>query len=345
MAPIYALEDIEDAFELTRALLTPFDRSQWLRLALVAFFVGGAGSAANPFQWLFSGGNGGSTDVGGSPGTGGFDVTTELLLLVAVIVVAFLAIALAFAFVGAVMEFVFVESLREREVHVREYASAHWRRGLRLFGFRVAVGLLALAGVAVLVAPLVFAALDPGSFAGGLFVLSIFVLFAGGFALALVLGLVSGFTTAFVVPVMLVDDCGVLAGWKRLLSSIRSDPIQYVAYALAGVFLGIGASTFVAFAAGMLVLVLLVPFAVLFGIGFAVLAAGPDLLGLALLVVVGVLFALAVAVTFALVQVPVVTFLRYYALLVLGDVTPDLDAIPDQRASVREPEPTESTAT
>jgi len=334
MAPIYALEDIEDAFELTREFLTPVDRGQWLRLALVALFVGGAGSAANPFQWLFSGNGGGGAGV---PGTDGFDVTSDLLLLFVVVVAAFVAIAVAFAFVGAIMEFVFVESLREREVHVREYANAYWRRGLRLFGFRVALGLLALAAIAVLAAPFVLAAVDAAAIGSGPFLLSLLGLFVGALVVGIVIGLLNGFTTAFVVPVMLVEDCGVLSGWRRLWPSMRRDPIQYVAYAFAGVLLGIGASTFVAFAAGMLVLLLLVPFAVLFGVGFAVLAAAPEVLGLAVLAVVGLLFALAVVAAFALAQVPVVTFLRYYALLVLGDVAPDLDPVPDQRASVREP--------
>lgn len=29
-------------------------------------------------------------------------------------------------------------------------------------------------------------------------------------------GLVNGFTTVFIVPVMVLEDCGVLAGWRRL---------------------------------------------------------------------------------------------------------------------------------
>ena len=60
---------------------------------------------------------------------------SALVVLFAVVIAAFVAITVAF--VGAIMEFVFVESLREREVHVHEYANAYWRRGLRLFGFRL----------------------------------------------------------------------------------------------------------------------------------------------------------------------------------------------------------------
>jgi hypothetical protein len=37
----------------------------------------------------------------------------------------------------------------------------------------------------------------------------------------------------------------------------------------------------------------------------------------------------------ALVQVPVVTYFRYYALLVLGDTDADLDLIPERRRAVR----------
>ncbi|PSQ30520.1 hypothetical protein BRD06_01625, partial [Halobacteriales archaeon QS_9_67_15] len=70
---------------------------------------------------------------------------SALVVLFAVVVAAFVAITVVFAFIGAIMEFVFVESLREREVHVHEYANAYWRRGLRLFGFRLVFGLLALA--------------------------------------------------------------------------------------------------------------------------------------------------------------------------------------------------------
>jgi len=45
----------------------------------------------------------------------------------------------------------------------------------------------------------------------------------------------------------------------------------------------------------------------------------------------------------ALVQVPVQAYLRYYALLVLGDVEPEFDLVPDQRAAVRE-SPSESAS-
>ncbi|MFW5950394.1 MAG: DUF7544 domain-containing protein [archaeon] len=39
---------------------------------------------------------------------------------------------------------------------------------------------------------------------------------------------------------------------------------------------------------------------------------------------------------FGLVQVPIVTYLRYYALLVLGDIEESFDIIPEQWAAIEE---------
>ncbi|MFC7176725.1 DUF7544 domain-containing protein [Halosegnis marinus] len=43
--PLSATERLDDALDATLDLLTPFDAGRWLRLAVVAFFVGGLGGA------------------------------------------------------------------------------------------------------------------------------------------------------------------------------------------------------------------------------------------------------------------------------------------------------------
>jgi hypothetical protein len=64
--------------------------------------------------------------------------------LITVLVVATILLGLVFALVGAIMEFVFIESLRTGDVSIRRSWSDRWRQGLRLFGFRIAIGLPAL---------------------------------------------------------------------------------------------------------------------------------------------------------------------------------------------------------
>ena len=60
-------------------------------------------------------------------------------------------------------------------------------------------------------------------------------------------------------------------------------------------------------------------------------------IGLVLLVPIALLFGVAVLAVGALARVPVVTYLRYHALLVLGDVEESFDVLADRRPLVADP--------
>jgi hypothetical protein len=329
---LYALEDLDDALAVTRALLTPIDRTVWVKLAFVAFFIGGPGGSVNPVQYT-AGGNGGGNGTPPPGGMPGFDPGPRVWLLIAGVVGAIVLIALVFTLIGSIMEFVFVESLRSETVTIRQYWRRRWRQGLRLFGFRLVIGFFVF-GTALLFGAIAYLSLEsvtPGAVAA--IVLLLIPMFV---VLALVVGLVSGFTTAFVVPIMIKTDCGVLAGWRRLWPTITANPWQYLAYAVSSFFLSIIGGILIAMATGLLALALLIPFGLLFAVGVGLLVFVAEPLGIGVLVVVGLLFGLSVLVVAALVQVPVLAYLRYYALLVLGDIDPEFDLIPEQRANVRE---------
>ena len=332
---LYALENVDDAYEITRAFLTGIDRTTWLKLALIVFFVGGAGGG-------FTGNAPVSGDGGTDPGTPpvgdfpAFDPGPNFWLLVGGIAVAVVVFVLAMLFVAAVMEFVFVESLRTETVSIREYWGRYWRRGARLFGFRLVVGLFLLATIAsfgfLFFAPLIF---DAGGFgASALLLLALVPVFL---VLAVFVGLVGSFTTMFVVPIMILEDCGVLAGWRRLWPTVKAHWKQYLAYAVGAFVLSLVGGIAVFVATAVLVIVLLVPFGVLFAVGVGLLTVAEPV-GIGWMVLTALLFALAVIVVAAVVQVPVQVYLRYYALLVLGDVADEFDVVPDQRAAVREPD-------
>ncbi|MDS0298647.1 hypothetical protein NDI76_07825 [Halogeometricum sp. S1BR25-6] len=329
---LYALDNVDDALDATRAFLTPVDRTTWVKLALVTLFVGGPGANFGGSQYS-AGGN------GGGPGTvPPADFGPRAWLLAAGIVGVVVLLALAFSFVGSVMEFVFVESLRNRTVTVRRYWSRRWRQGARLFGFRVVLGLFTLGAVLLFAAPFALSLLgfDAGFVPTGGALLGLLVVLLPVFVvLAVVVSLVDGFTTAFVVPIMLLEDCGVLDGWRRLWPTIPAQWTQYLAYVVAGFFLSLFGGLLVAVVTAVLAFALLVPFGLLFGLGIALLVFVAEPLGIAALVVFGLCYALAVVAAAALAQAPVQTYLRYYALLVLGDVDPALDLIPDQRRAVR----------
>lgn len=334
---LHAVDDLGDAFAATRAFLLPFDAGRWLRLTVVAFFVGGIGGNVPSSGFQFGGE---PVDPGVEPALP--DLTGEVLALVLLVVAALAALGLLLGFVGSVMEFVLVVSLREEEVHVRRYFREHWRAGARLFAFRVVLALLGAALVALPVLALVFgtggpAAVGPGRVFGLLLVLLPLLFLVG-----IVFSLVNGFTTFFVVPVMLLEGGGVLAAWRRFYATLRAEWREYLVFAVLTFVLTLAAGTAVGLVVGTVALVVLGPI-VLFGLAGVVTAGvlGPGGLGavslpaLVAAAAVGLLALLLVLSVAAVVRVPVVTYFRYYALLVLGDTDADLDLVPERRRAVR----------
>ncbi len=319
---LHAARNVGAAVTVTREFLTPIEFVRWLKLAVVAFFVGG-GMSLPSAQFNATGGSEIPTEE--IPVT----LPAETATLVAAVAAVAVGLGLLFAVVGAIMEFVFIESLRTGTVSIRRYWSERWRQGLRLFGFRIAIGLpvaaITLGWLALFFVPLATEITDP-IVPFGAFLLGLPVLFLVG----LVYALVASFTTVFVVPLMIKDDCGVVAGWRPLWSSIRTEPKQYLAYAVIAFLLTIAAGLLASITVGIGAVLLLIPLGIVALITHFTVSLSSTV-GLVVLVAVVVLFLAAVFVLWALVQVPVVAYLRYYALLVLGDIEPSFDLIADRR--------------
>ena len=315
-----ALDRLEDAFDATTALLVPVDGAQWLRLAVAAFFIGGLGGVSGGTQV------GGGDVVGGLgslPGLAAPDSVGPELVGVGLVVLGLAAAAallgLAVLYVGSVMEFVLLAALETRTVSLRDRFGV-WRwPGTRLFCFRLAL----FAGVALLVA----GAAGLGLLLQGPGLRVLALLFAVPVAIVVVpLGLlINGLTTVFVVPTMYVDRCGVLAGWRRLWPRLRAAPWETLAY----ICLSVAGWTAIATAVGLVAAALVVPVGVA---GIALVVGGaPAVVTLAVLVPLLVSLGLVVAALAAVFRVPVLVYLRHYALFVLAD----LDG-PDLLAAVRE---------
>ena len=321
-----AITALDDARDATESLLWPPDRGTWIRLAIIAFFVGGVGFPS------FSG-NTGSVDVpadGPPGGTPSIPVDVDQVLAIVLLIVAVaVVIGLILGIVGAVMEFVLVEGLRSRDVRIRAPFDEYLGSGLRLFGFRLAFTLLWLLIIGVPIALIVlgWAAVPVGPEIFLLAIPLVFLLVVLGFVTSIVLGL----TTDFVVPAMLVEDLGVLAGWRRVLPMLRREWKEVVLYMLVRFGLSILVGIAVAIVLVLLAVVAAIPFVIVGGVAaVAFLSTGSGGLGIAGFAVLGVLallFGLVMLVVGLLVQVPVVTFFRYYALSLLGYLDPTLDLV------------------
>lgn len=332
----YGIDNLDDALEATTGFLTPVDWRTWIKLAVVVFFLGGSTSGFNAGQANVP--SGGQQEwAGAGPGAGPpVPPMSELIALVEPWMIALgglvMLVVLFFQFVGAVMEFVLFAALREQQVTIRRFWGRHWRRGLRLFGFRLVVNLAVLATVAVLIGMFVLPML--GISVPSLPIAALVVLVPLVILLALVLSVGLGFTTVFVAPIMMLEDRGVVAGWKRFWPTLRNQWKQFAVYAVINLVLSI-AGGIAAMLAGLVALVvLLIPFGILGALAFGLFTVS-HLAGIGLGVVVGILFVLSLGTAFTLIRVPVVTYLRYYALLVLGDAKSAFDLIPDQREAIR----------
>ncbi|MUW14298.1 hypothetical protein GJ633_06200 [Halorubrum sp. CBA1125] len=325
---LHAVENIEKAFGVTREFLTPIDVRRWLKLAVVVFFVGSGVSF--PTAQFNTSAPSGDVPESGLP----FSVPVDVVTLVVGLAVAGLLVGALFVLIGAIMEFVLIESLRTGEVSIRGYWSRRWRQGLRLFGFRIAIGLpmfaLFVGWLALLVVP-ILTGRDP-TIPVTAFLVGIPVVFLVGVLYALV----SGLTTVFVVPLMIQADSGVLAAWRRLWESIKAAWKQYLAYVVIAFLLTLAAGIVASIVVGLIAIALLLPVLVVAGITHVTVSLSSTA-GIVVLAGLALLFGLSMVVVWALAQVPIVTYLRYYALLVLGDIDESFDVLGDRRPSTEGP--------
>ncbi|WP_318570148.1 DUF7544 domain-containing protein [Salinigranum marinum] len=330
-----AIDSLDEARTATQSLLFPVSWRAWLRLAVVTFFVGGVGGGGGAGQ-AAQGATSSPTPPGA--GLGGVDlppvpdVSPESLGAVVVAAVAVLAVVVVgHALVGAVMEFVLVACLRTRRVELRRPFRQYLGPGVRLFAFRlgVVVVLVALAALPVLVVVGVLSITAVGVLFVPLLVVVVVVAWLAGL-------LVLRLTTELVVPTMIAEGRGVLSAWRRVVPLVRSMWAEVALYLAIRIGLGIAASLVVGLVVGLAALVVIIPF-VLAG-GAVVLAVGMQGPGLVALGVLGVVFLLAVVAVSVVVQVPVVTYFRYYGLFVLGALDDRLDLVRGRPSDVRNAE-------
>jgi hypothetical protein len=334
--PWFAVDALDDAFDATKALLTPIDARQWLALALVVFFLGN-GTASGPSATA-----GGSTasPSDGAMGTPGADLDVpftfaEALPVVVVAVALALVVGLLYALVGSVMEFVFVESVRRQRVRIRRYGDQHLEQGLGLFGFRLVLGLaVALPALGVVLTAVSFDGGEPRLSVGLLLVAVPLLLVLG-----IVVALVDGFTTDFVVPVMVLRTVGVIAGWRRFWPALARQWDQFGVYVLVRFVLFAAVGVLGAVVGTVVGAVLFAPLVVAGAVAVPTLGGPEAVVSNPTALAVGVLllltYLLVLMTALAVAFVPVRTYLRYHALLVLGDADPDLDLIPNLRRRIR----------
>jgi hypothetical protein len=307
---MYAFSRLDGAFQRTKSLLWPIKWGVWLRLALIALFVGGGVSLPNT-----SGYNFGEGDL--PPGFA--ESLPDIAPLIVAAFVAVLAIALIWWIIGTVLQFVFVDMLRTGDIHIRPFFGERLGKGVRLFLFQVALTLILILAMMAFILMLVGIGGSGVGVAAFILVFIPFVLIA-----ALLFGIIFFLTTDFVVPIMIHEDCGVIEGWRRLFGAMSGQLWQIVVYIVTRLILGLIAGIVQAVIVILALLIIAIPFVL---VGIVLLAAIQA--NIVLLLALLIPYLIIVIPVALLIAVPFVTFFRYYGLLVLEGLAPEYRLLPE----------------
>ncbi|VTT86018.1 hypothetical protein DM2_2056 [Halorubrum sp. DM2] len=292
----HAVDALDRAVDATRRFLFPFAAVRWAKLAFLALVMAGGTAGASRVGssgvGVSAAGIGLWTEIspagtdsvpilpGAEPaGSGSIPIGVEGTLgraaervaglddaLVVAIVVGALIVAVALAACSVALRLVFYDALATNEVALRRPFRARFRQALGVLGVTAT---LATAAAVPAVAFAVAADSEPtrlfGVSTGGLSGLSTVGTAALGafcvvFAAVCVLG--SRLTFELVSPTMVARETGVLAGWRRVWSSVRGSPLDVVAYlavhAVVAAGVGFVQAVAIAFAGGVVGVVALV---------------------------------------------------------------------------------------
>lgn len=243
-----------------------------------------------------------------------------------------MALALVFVYVASIFRFVLFETV----VSGRCELMAGWRRwqrqGSSYFLWLIGFGLASLAAVLILVAGPVYLAWVAGIFAepGEHILLLVFggvllIVVAACVILASALGAL--FAKDFVVPLMAMEDIGVLEGWRRVFPMLAADKKGYALYVLIKIALAVGSALLFGIIDFVAVLALLIPLGIVAVVAIVVGAA----LGLhwntvtiSAVVVAGGVVATVLLYLVSFVSAPAMVFFEAYSLHFFGSRYPRL---------------------
>jgi hypothetical protein len=262
----HAVDAVDDAVDATRRFLFPFSLVRWTKLGFLVLLMGGGGGAsanasvsAVSDAGVISPGETGSVSTGADLGSAGIDprsVTPGQLVetidpgVLAVLAVGIVLLVAAFSVVSLSLRLVFYDALRTNEVRIRQPFRSRLRQSLGLFLFTavLSAGAMAPLALAVLVASAANAPIGVGpidSVAGSIGSLAtgpVIVLGFVGAAFVAIAALALRFTYEFVVPTIVIEETGVLGGWRRFWRTLRTGWTEFVVYLVVHVIVSVGLS-------------------------------------------------------------------------------------------------------
>ncbi len=319
---INAIDAVKPAIQHTgKQLFKPFRIGVWVRLAvlglLTAEFSGGSsGSRAN-----FS--NGGS---GGNGWNGLGDLGIETVVLAVVLGLIGLALGLALLYISAVCRFILFDAVLRDRYHLREGFRRWYSSGLSYFFWQLGLAATILIFLAAVVGLPLLIAFGSGAFQGSdppvaLIIALVAIVLLLVIPFMITVAVVALFARDFVVPIMALEDVGILAGWRRFLPMLRGEALSYVLYVVAKIVLAIVSA--IVFGIATLI-VIIFPLLFFAAMGAAMFFAGLftgltwNVFTVALAIMAGLIFIVVLLSIAAFISTPAVVFFQAYRIHFFG---------------------------
>jgi hypothetical protein len=329
--PISALQCVGPAFEhAEQQLFRPFRWAQWWRLAIVVFLAGELGGGGCSYN--IPSGPSAPAPTGPASTPPDLSALAQYLWLIALAVVAVLLLIVVFLAIGSVFRFILYQAVVERRCAI----GPAWRRwlpaGLRFFLWQLVllVATLVLIGAAIGM-PLWFAYQrgwfsEPSGHVSDFLFMALaivpFVMFV-----ALTASVLRVLANDFAVPVMAVEDVGVVDAWRRARQRVVTSRKEIAVYLLVKILLAIAA----AIGFGILGIVAMILLVIVCGIpvllvalGLAAAGVGWNVFTIGLTAVAGIAFFVAVCGLMALIAVPRTVFFVAFSQHFVADRYPAL---------------------
>jgi hypothetical protein len=323
-----------------RQLFMPFRFRHWARLAVVVmstgeFAGGGGGSGWSGLNYTLPNGSPGGRHVNAFlpvPDSLGSTVM-DYWPWFAAGVIALVLLALAFVYVASVFRFVLFDSV----VNDRCELVAGWRRwqpqGASYFlwtlgfGFASMLVMLLLIGGPILMAWRAGIFGSPGDHIYFLITWGLLLIIIGLFLIC-ASAVIAVFAKDFVVPVMALENRGVLDGWRRVLPMLGQEKGAFTIYLLMKIGLAMGSALLFGIVNVFVIIGLFIPMGL---IALIVVLAGAAMgltwttFTICMAVLMGGAFLMMLIYVLSFVSAPAMVFFQAYSLHFLGSRYPRLD--------------------
>jgi hypothetical protein len=254
---VSVIDPISPAIERVKVMLfKPFDLGRWFTIGFCAWLAylgsgGGGGGGNGSVQWHQPyKSNEHQAEIAEGINTAKEYILDNLFWIIPVVVIGaviMIGIGLLIVWLSSRGRFMFLHCVAENKSEVKVPWHKFRKHANSLFLFRIVLGIIGLAIVAVPVLGIVLLIIMMVAEAAPVIVFVPITIILGliVFVLAIVMSLVRKFTFDFVVPIMFLQTASCIASWREFLTILSVNKARFALYILFQIVIAIAIGTIV----------------------------------------------------------------------------------------------------